>query len=141
LSELFVFDTGALGALAQNDPRMRRLLWIIARDGAIVRIPSVVLAECYGNARHNAGYDRALKALGGMERAVVDVSATIAKIAGSVLRAAGSKETIDALVVATAVVLNPVATVVTADQRHVDRLAGCAPAPVGVIQLNQLPAS
>ena len=141
MSELFVFDSGALGALAQNDPRMRRLLWHIARDGGSVRVPSVVLAECYGDARHNAGYDRALKALGGVERAVVDVTATIAKVAGSVLRTAGSKETIDALVVATAAVLNPIATVVTGDQRHVDRLASCAPSAVGVIQLNLLPAS
>lgn len=120
---------------------MRRLLWHIAREGASVRVPSVVLAECYGDVRHNVGYDRTLKALGGVERAVVDVTATIAKVAGSVLRAAGSKETIDALVVATAAVLSPIATVVTGDQRHVDRLASCAPTAVGVIQLNLLPAS
>ena len=141
MSELFIFDSGALGGLADNDVRMRRLLWNIARDGGTVRVPSVVLAECYGDARHNARYDRAVNALGGTERAVIDVSAAIAKVAGRILRAARSSETIDALVVATAVVLSPLATVVTADQRHVERLAGSAPGRVAIIQLNRLPAS
>ncbi len=141
MSELFIFDSGALGGLADNDVRMRRLLWNIARDGGTVRVPSVVLAECYGDARHNARYDRAVNALGGTERAVIDVSAAIAKVAGRILRAARSSATIDALVVATAVVLSPLATVVTADQRHVERLAESAPGRVAVIQLNRLPAS
>lgn len=141
MSELFVFDSGALGALAEDDPRMRRLLANIVRDAGVVRVPSVVLAECYGDTRYNARYDRALNALGGAERVVVDASTDIAKEAGRILRSAGSRETIDALVVATAAALSPVATVVTGDQRHIDRLVSCASAVIGVIQLNQLPAS
>lgn len=141
MSELFVFDSGALGALAEDDPRMRRLLANIVRDAAIVRVPSVVLAECYGDVRHNARYDRALNLLGGVERVVVDASAEIAKEAGRILRSAGSHETIDALIVATATMLSPVATVVTGDQRHIDHLASCASRAIGVIQLNDLPVS
>jgi hypothetical protein len=57
------------------------------------------------------------------------------------LRAARSHETIDALVVATAATLDPTATVVTADERHIDRLAGCAPGAIDVLQLNRLPSS
>jgi hypothetical protein len=141
LSELFVFDSGALGALAEDDPRMRRLLANIVRDAAVVRVPSVVLAECYGDTRYNARYDRALNTLGGVERAVIAVSTDIAKEAGRILRTAASRETVDALVVATAAALSPVATVVTGDQRHIDRLVSCALGTIGVIQLNQLPAS
>jgi hypothetical protein len=141
LSELFVFDSGALEALAEDDPRMRRLLANIVRDAGVVRVPSVILAECYGDTRYNARYDRALSALGGVERVVIDVSTDIAKEAGRILRSAGSRETIDALVVATSAALSPVATVVTGDQRHIDRLVSCASGMIGVIQLNQLPAS
>ncbi len=141
MSELFVFDSGALGALADDDPRMRGLLRNITRDGGMVRVPAVVLAECYGDPRHNTRYDRALNALGGAERAVVDTSLRIAKEAGRILRSAGMKETIDAIVVATAAVLSPIATVVTGDETHVEALACCVDGAIGVIQLNQLPAS
>lgn len=141
MSELFVLDSGALGALADDDPRMRRLLRNITRDGGMVRVPSVVLAECYGDPRHNARYDRALNALGGAERVVVDTSLTIAKEAGRILRSAGINETIDAIVVATAAVLSPISTVVTGDETHVEILACCVEGDVGVILLNKLPAS
>jgi hypothetical protein len=141
LSELFIFDSGALGALAEDDPRMRRLLRNIVRDAGTVRVPAVVLAECYGDPRHDARYDRALNALGGSERVVVDTSTRIAKEAGRILRSAGMRETIDAIVVATAAVLSPLATVVTGDQHHIEDLACCVTADIGVIQLNELPAS
>lgn len=111
------------------------------RDGGTVRVPSVVLAECYGDARHNARYDRALNVLGGIDRAVIDISATIAKEAGRILRAARMRETIDALVVAATAVLSMPATVVTADESHVERLAHYTAGTIGVIQLNSLPSS
>lgn len=91
--------------------------------------------------RHDARYDRALNALGGSERVVVDTSTRIAKEAGRILRSAGMRETIDAIVVATAAVLSPLATVVTGDQHHIEDLACCVTADIGVIQLNELPAS
>lgn len=139
MSEVFVFDSGALGAMAQDDPRMRRLLRDIVRDGGVIRVPSVVLAECYGDPRYHPRYDRALDALGGAERAVVATSISIAKEAGRILRDAGMHETIDAIVVATAAVFRSPATVVTGDASHIQDLACCVPHDVGVIQLNELP--
>jgi predicted nucleic acid-binding protein len=138
LSELFVLDSGALGALASDDPRMRRLLANIVRDGGFICVPAVVLAECYGDPRHDARYDRALKALGGADRVVVDTTTKIAKEAGRIMRSAGMKETIDAIVVATAA-LNPMrATIVTGDERHVEGLACCVEQDLGIIYLNDL---
>ena len=65
--------------MAEDDPRMRRLLRDIVRDGGVIRVPSVVLAECYGDHRHDPRYDCALDALGGAERAVVATSIAIPK--------------------------------------------------------------
>ena len=119
---------------------MRRLLQNIVRDGGFIRVPAVVLAECYGDARHDARYDRALKALGGTERVVIDTTTAIAKEAGRILRAADMKETIDAIVVATAASSPYRATIVTGDQSHVDGLVGCVERDLGIIYLNDLPS-
>ena len=140
MSEVFVFDSGALGALAAEDNRMRALLANIARDGAIIRVPSVVLAECYGDPHHNARYDRALKALGGSDRVVVATSIEIAKEAGRILKEAQMNATIDAIVVATAAILGFPATVITGDHTDIEALACCVSPDIGVITLNTLPA-
>jgi PIN domain-containing protein len=139
LNELFAVDSGALGALASDDARMRRLLHNIVRDGGSICVPVVVVAQCYGDARHHALYDRALKALGGAERVVVDTTMEIAKEAGRLLRAAGLKETIDAIIVAT-VAVNPArATIVTSDESHIEDLVCCVERDLGIIYLNDLP--
>jgi hypothetical protein len=140
LSDVFVFDSGALGVLAADDPRMRSLLGNIVRDGGVIRVPSVVLAECYGDPRHNTGYDRALNALGGSDRVVVETTAVIAKEAGRILRDAGMTETIDAIVVATASLSGPRASIVTADEAHIQALVCSVSHDIGVVQLNDLPA-
>lgn len=140
MSEVFVLDSGALGALAVDDARMRRLLANVARDGGLIHVPAVVLAECYGDARYDARYDRALKALGGTERVVVDTTAPIAKEAGRILRAAGLHETIDAIVVATAARHGMRATIVTGDERHVEDLLCSVEGDLGLIYLNDLPS-
>jgi len=140
LSELFVLDSGALGALASDDARMRRLLQNIAGDGGFVCVPVVVLAECYGDARHNAQYDRALKALGGAARVVADTTLEIAKEAGRILRAADMNETIDAIIVATAAMSPMRATIITGDESHVEDLVCCVERDLGIIFLNDLPS-
>jgi hypothetical protein len=138
LSELFVLDSGALGALASDDARMRPLLANIVRDGGFICVPAVALAECYGDSRHNARYDRALKALGGADRVVANTTTKIAKEAGRIMRAAGMKETIDAIVVATAASSPMRATIVTGDESHVEDLACCVEHDLGIVYLNDL---
>jgi hypothetical protein len=119
---------------------MRRLLQNIVNDGGFICVPVVVLAECYGDSRHNARYDRALKALGGAERVVVDTTIAIAKEAGRILRAAGMKETIDAIIVATAASSPMRATIVTGDQSHIEDLVCCVERDLGIIYLNDRPS-
>lgn len=140
MSELFVVDSGALGALASDDARMRRVLHNIARDGGFICVPAVVVAECYGDSRHNANYDRALKALGGAERVVANTTIDIAKEAGRILRAAGMKETVDAIVVATAALSPERATIVTSDRSHIEELVCCVERDLGIIYLNDVSA-
>lgn len=121
---------------------MRRLLEVIARDGGSVRVPVVVLAECYGDARYKANYDRALNALGGAERCVVAVTPHIAKEAGRIRREAGfaKPETVDSLIVATAASFRCRRTIVTGDSTHIELLASCVEPDIGIIYLNDLPA-
>jgi predicted nucleic acid-binding protein len=142
LSEVFLLDSGALGALAEDDPRMRCLLEAIVRDGGSVRVPVIVLAECYGDARYNARYDRALTALGGADRCVVAVTPDIAKEAGRIRREAGfaKPETVDAIVVAAAASFRGNRTIVTGDSAHIELLACCVEPDIGIIYLNDLPA-
>jgi len=139
LSEVVVFDSGALGALADDDPRIRALLRRIVEEHAVVCVPVVVLAECYGDQRYDVRYDRALDALGGFT-SVVDLTARTAIDTGRLRNAAGlpGTETIEAIVVATAASY-PRASIVTANVRHVRPLAACSERSLGLIDLNRLP--
>lgn len=141
VGEYIIFDSGALSALADDDPRLRALLRTIARRRGLIRVPSVVLAECYGDPRHDAGYDRALRVIGGVERVTVGASIPIVKEAGRILRDARMIETIDAIVVATASLGPRRAVVVTGNGSHMVALACCARGEVGVVALNDLPVS
>jgi predicted nucleic acid-binding protein len=140
LTEFFVLDSGALGALADNDPRMLRLVETVIERHSMFEIPAVVIAECFRDDPRDANYNRVVKALGGFERAVVAVDWKIAKAAGRLLRESQLSETIDAIVVATAE-RHAESTVVSGDERHVERLVVCTKNDVGFIALNQLPST
>lgn len=97
-----ILDSGAVIALSRNDPRARAVLaaaW--EADVEVVVIPSVVVAETVRGSSKDAGVNRVIKAVG----AVTPADEATGRVAGALLGAARSTATVDALVVASAVVL------------------------------------
>jgi predicted nucleic acid-binding protein len=83
-----------------------------------VSVPAVVVAETVRGQAHDAPVNRVLKAIGMID----DVREMTGRIAGQLLGAASSKETIDALVVATAIEAGG-AVVLTGDPSDMEALA------------------
>lgn len=129
----YVFDSGSLGQLAAGNVRVEALMNRIRRTEGRAVVPAVVLAECCGDARYEAGYRRALNALGGPDECVVTIDRTIALRAGAILRLAQMRETIDAIIVAVAEALGSATSVVTCDVSHMIRLTASANVKLGVI--------
>lgn len=129
----YVFDSGSLGQLAVGNVRVEALLNRIRRNDGRTVVPAVVLAECCGDSRYDAGYRRALKALGGPGECIVAIDGAIALRAGAILRLARMRETIDAIIVAVAEAFGPATSVVTSDVPHMIRLTASANVKLGVI--------
>ena len=129
----FIFDSGSLGQLATGDRRIEILLDRIRSLKGRAVVPSVVLAECCGDHRHDARYHRALNALGGVDDCVVPIDRRLALRAGGILRSSRMTETIDGIVVAVAEAFGPFANIVTNDTRHMLQLAASANVQLGII--------
>ena len=129
----YVFDSGSLGQLAAGNARVDAVLDRIRRHDGRAVVPAVVLAECCGDARYDAGYRRALKALGGDGECIVAIDGAIALRAGAILRLTKMRDTIDAIIVAVAEALGPATSVVTCDVSHMMRLTASANVKLGVI--------
>ncbi len=97
-SRRLILDSGAVIALARNDPRARAFLAAAREVGADVTIPAVVLAETVGGGATDAPVNRVVNAVGH----VTAVDEHTARTAGEILRATRSSATVDAIVVATA---------------------------------------
>lgn len=96
--ERLILDSGAVIALARNDPRARAVLAAAWEVGAEVSIPAIVLAETVRGAADDAPANRVIKAVG----RVLPVDEPVGRTAGSLLRVSGSTATVDAVVVASA---------------------------------------
>lgn len=94
-----ILDSGAVIALARHDSRARAVLTAAHEAGVDVRVSSVVTAETVRGGAIDAPVNRVLKAIGGAD----PIDEATARLAGSLLGAAGSSETVDALVVASAI--------------------------------------
>ncbi|HVS28385.1 MAG TPA: PIN domain-containing protein [Solirubrobacteraceae bacterium] len=114
-----VFDSGPLIGLDRGEARAEALLTVATTASAIVVVPAVVLAECWRGGSRNALLGRALHAC-----ELVATTPEQARFAGELLGRARSDDTIDALVVATAIARD--ATVVTGDPDDVAPLAALA---------------
>lgn len=113
-----ILDAGAVIALSRADQRARAVL-AAAREARVqVSIPSVVVAEAVRGAAADAPVNQVLKAVGEVD--VADEA--IGRTAGRLLGDAGSSETVDAVVVATAIEAGG-AVVLTGDP---DDLSGLA---------------
>ena len=125
MAGVVVLDTGAVLALAARPTRetTRRLhaaLSVARRRGALVRVPSAVLAEAYRGGSQDPNVDRAIDRAG----RVVTTGRRVARLAGGLLASnrLDSCHVVDALVVATVVALGG-GIVVTGDPDEMNVLA------------------
>ena len=117
-----ILDSGAVIALARGHARARALLARAQELRAPVEIPVVVVAETVRGGPRDAPVNRVLKAIG----SVPDAREVHGRTAGHLLATARSAGTIDALVIAHAVVSGG-AHILTGDRDDLERLA--APHP------------
>lgn len=122
-----ILDSGAVIALSRGDQRARAFLARALELGVPVEIPVVVVAETVRGGPRDAPVHRVLKAVG----SVPEAREIHGRTAGSLLGAARSSGTVDALVVAHAVVGGG-AQVLTGDREDLEHLA--APHPEVWIQ-------
>jgi predicted nucleic acid-binding protein len=106
-------------ALSRGKGRARAFLARALELGAPVAVPVVVIAETIRGGPRDAPVHRVLKAVG----SVPDAREIHGRTAGSLLGAAGSTATVDALVVAQALEDGGGAQVLTADPDDLHRLA------------------
>jgi len=125
-----VLDAAALSALArprgQRFREVRAALEAARRLGRDVVVPAVVLAELYRGPGHSPIVDACLSRETGIT--VQETDRSFARLVGGVLTAArtGSKDMVDAHVVAAAVVAGG-GVVLTGDRLDLERLAAAYP--------------
>jgi predicted nucleic acid-binding protein len=117
-----ILDSGAVIALARGDARARAFIARALELQAQVEIPVVVLAETLRGGPRDAPVHRVLKAVG----PVADAREVHGRTAGRLLEVARSADTVDALVLAHAVVAGG-AHVLTGDREDLERLAASHP--------------
>lgn len=128
-----ILDSGAVIALSRGDARARAFLTRALELEASVEIPVVVIAETIRGGRRDAPVNRILKAFG----PIPETTAEHGRTAGDLLGTARSTDTIDALVVAQALVAGG-GQVLTGDRADLERLAAAHP-EVRIHTLNQRP--
>ena len=127
MARTLVLDAEALNALARARERgaladrARAILRIAHEERALVRVPAPVLAEACHGGPGDAPINRVLNGRGIV---VVDLTASVARRAGTLLARAGlgSEHAVDAFVVASALELAP-AVIATGDPDDLRRLA------------------
>jgi len=114
-----ILDAGAVIALSRSDVRARAALAAAVDVGAEVSIPAVVVAETVRGAATDAPVNRVVKAVGQVDL----IDEAIGRAAGRLLGEVGSSETVDAIVIATALEAGG-AVVLTGDPDDLEVLAG-----------------
>ncbi|MFI5053225.1 MAG: PIN domain-containing protein [Acidimicrobiia bacterium] len=117
-AERLILDSGAVIALARSEQRALAFLRRAIELDADVVIPVVVLAETLRGGRTDAAVHRALNRVGEIEPTHPDVG----RVAGRLLGASRSNDTVDAMVVAEAVVRGG-GQLLTSDPSDLRRLA------------------
>lgn len=120
-----VVDSGILIALARGDAVFRRYVEAIIEEGFDVTVPAVAVAETIRGGARDAPLNRFLRSVD-----VDELDEETARRAGALLAAAGSDQTIDAIVVATAssyVTPTDPCIVLTRDEVDFTALAAHAP--------------
>lgn len=122
LPQRLILDSGAVIALSRNDLRSRAVMEAAWEAGAEVSIPSVVLAETVRGTAKDASVNRVVRAVG----QVTPAEESTGRVAGSLLGAAQSDSTLDALVVAVAVGVGG-GVILTGDPDDLEALASGHP--------------
>jgi len=117
-----ILDRGAVIALARQDQRARAVLTAAWEAGVEVAVPSLVVAETTRGSARDAGVNRVLHAVG----KVTAADEATGRLAGSLLGAAGSIGTVDAIVVASAIAMGG-GVVLTGDADDLRALASRHP--------------
>jgi predicted nucleic acid-binding protein len=120
-----VYDAGALVAADRGERQMWAQFAVAAAERRPIIVPSPVLAQVWRGGRTQA---RLARMLAGCR--VVAPGEAVAKLAGELLGRSGTNDAIDAMVVATAVLLR--AAIVTSDVEDISRLAESADSDVEV---------
>jgi predicted nucleic acid-binding protein len=95
-----ILDSGAVTALAANQPRARQFVERALRAHTLLVVPAVVIAETTRGGARDARVNRVLNAV----HEITPVTEAIARQAGRLLAAANiANATVDALIVAEAV--------------------------------------
>ena len=114
-----ILDSGAVIALAAGDARARAFVTRAMRQGDLLVIPAVVLAETTRGGARDAPVNRVVNSVGD----ITPATEAIARQAGRLLAAVGlASATVDALIVAEAV-LGGRATLLTGDVGDFSALA------------------
>lgn len=117
-SQRLILDSGAVIALSRNDVRARAILAAAWEAGTEVSIPCLVISETVRGTARDAPVNRVVKAVGEVSPAYESTG----RVAGSLLGAARSTSTVDAVVVATAVELGG-GVILTGDADDLRQLA------------------
>ena len=117
-----ILDSGAVIALSRGDQRARAFLARALELRAPVEVPVVVVAETVRGGPRDATVNRVLEAVG----AVPEARESHGRLAGRLLGHAGSRATVDALVVAHAVAAGG-GLVLTGDAKDLRPLSGLHP--------------
>jgi predicted nucleic acid-binding protein len=121
-AQRLILDSGAVTALARGDARARAFLARALELRAAVEIPVVVVAETVRGGPRDAAVNRVLKSVG----TITELREVHGRVAGQLLGAARIAATVDALVVAHAVVAGG-GQILTGDQQDLARLAESHP--------------
>ncbi len=114
-----ILDSGAVIALAAGNARARAFVTRAVRQGDLLVVPAVVLAETTRGGGRDAPVNRVINSVGD----ITPATEAIARQAGRLLAAAGlANATVDALIVAEAVLGGP-ATLLTGDVGDFSALA------------------
>jgi predicted nucleic acid-binding protein len=116
--ERLILDSGAVIALARAEPRALAFLRRALELDADVVVPVVVLAETLRGGRTDAAVNRVLNNVGQIGATLPGVG----RVAGALLGASRSNDTVDAMVVAEAVARGG-GQVLTSDPSDLRRLA------------------
>lgn len=120
--ERLILDSGAVIALSRGDQRARAFVARALEVGAPVEVPVVVVAETLRGTPRDAPVHRVLKAVD----AVPEIDEEHGRTAGQLLGTAKSSATVDALVVAQAVLAGG-AHILTGDIDDLEQLAASHP--------------